>query len=90
MLSRPEALEIAEQSFRSELRPDDPELVIDEQWIEERHGYLVVPYNSPEFISSRDDMDRVLDCWPILVNLSTGEVRATSIADKEFLDSLDQ
>ncbi|MEV7087524.1 YrhB domain-containing protein [Streptomyces sp. NPDC093085] len=86
MISKEHAARIAQEVMVRERHPDDSKLVIDTQNIEHLKGYWVIPYNSPEYISTRNEMDVMLDCWPVLVNSESGVARMSTIDDLEFLE----
>ncbi|MEU6687757.1 hypothetical protein [Streptomyces sp. NPDC046832] len=48
---------------------------IDTERVRENNGLLIVPYNSVQYLASRDVREQLLDCWPILVGLERGDVR---------------
>lgn len=85
MLSKAEALDVAQALLDRELGPNEPELVIDLEEVEEKEGVLIVPFNSPTFLETREPRDMVLDCWPVLVDLESGEARMSTIDDRPFL-----
>lgn len=84
MLDRAAALRVAEQLLESERDPYDPEMEIDYENAEVRGDLLIAPFNSPEYLESRDPQDMLLDCWPVLVNLKSGEARLATIDDREL------
>lgn len=87
MISRDEAMTIAEELFEREVRPGDAGLVVDAENVEEKGSTLIVPFNYPEFLETRDAHVMALDCWPIIVDLESGNARVTSMADRGFLNS---
>ncbi|MFD5736648.1 YrhB domain-containing protein [Streptomyces sioyaensis] len=84
MLNHGEALRVAEALLQQERGPYDPELVIDYENAEIRGGLLIAPFNSPEYLESRDPQDMLLDCWPILVDLKSGKARLGTIEDRQL------
>ncbi|MFB6436954.1 hypothetical protein ACFCVY_09245 [Streptomyces sp. NPDC056411] len=84
MLDRGEALKVAEALLQQERGPYDPELEIDYENTEIRGNLLIAPFNSPEYLESRDPQDMLLDCWPILVDLTSGEARLGTIEDRSL------
>ncbi|WP_328743650.1 YrhB family protein (plasmid) [Streptomyces caniferus] len=83
-LSRSEALKKAEELLVSETGPYDPALKIDHELVMERDGLLIVPYNSEEYLETRDQNVMLLDCWPILVDLATGKARLGKLEEMEL------
>ncbi|MFE8992808.1 hypothetical protein ACFYMI_34260 [Streptomyces collinus] len=51
-------------------RDDEPPLAIGTERVRENNGLLIVPYNSAQYLVSRDGREQVLDCWPTLVGLN--------------------
>ncbi|MGW0877814.1 YrhB domain-containing protein [Streptomyces sp. NPDC002740] len=84
MISESEAREIASDYLRASRVPDEPELGIDWDQVRIKQGILIVPYNSTRFLQTRDLHDQLLDCWPILVDMSTGEPRFGELAERDF------
>ncbi|MFD7920753.1 YrhB domain-containing protein [Streptomyces sp. NPDC059740] len=84
MLNHSEAISRAESLLSSETNPDDPELEIDYENVEERNGILIIPFNSVQYLDTRDAADMLLDCWPILVDLATGKARMGTIMDRHI------
>ncbi|MEW2219037.1 YrhB domain-containing protein [Streptomyces sp. NPDC006990] len=80
-----EGLRAAEGLLKQEANPEDPELAIDMENIREKDGWLIVPYNGVTYLETRDEEERLLDCWPIIVNLRTGHAKMTTIEDRPFL-----
>ncbi|WP_329169763.1 YrhB family protein [Streptomyces decoyicus] len=83
-LSRSEALKVAEELLVSETGPYDPTLKIDYELVMEKDGLLIVPYNSEEYLETRDSYVMLLDCWPILVDLATGHARMGKLEEREL------
>ncbi|MEU3709196.1 YrhB domain-containing protein [Streptomyces catenulae] len=84
MTSRAEALKAAEQLLARETGPYDPVLVIDGERVREKDGTLIVPFNGEEYLKTRNPRDMLLDCWPILVDLTTGRARMGTIGERDF------
>lgn len=84
MLSQSEALKVAEELLISDTGPYDPPLEIDYELVRERDGLLVVPYNSEEYLETREPYVMLLDCWPILVDLATGNARMGKLEEREL------
>ncbi|MEW1675639.1 YrhB domain-containing protein [Streptomyces noursei] len=81
-LSRSAALKAAEELLTQETSPYDPPLKLDTELVMEKDGILVVPYNSEQYLETRDARHMLLDCWPILVDLTTGEARLGTIDER--------
>ncbi|WP_044376425.1 YrhB domain-containing protein [Streptomyces noursei] len=81
-LSRSEALKVAEELLVQETGPYDPALKVDYELVLEKNGLLIVPFNSEQYLETRDARDMLLDCWPILVDLTTGEARLGTIEER--------
>lgn len=75
MLERAEALHLAVSFLERSQRDGEPSLAIDTERARESNGLLIAPYNSVQYLTSRDVRQQLLDCWPILVDLSSGHVR---------------
>jgi hypothetical protein len=84
MLSEPEARSIAEAFLLESRQPTEPELAIDWERVRMKDGILIAPYNSAEFLTSGRSDHRLLDCWPILVDLSSGDVRFGTLEERSF------
>ncbi|MFH8405598.1 YrhB domain-containing protein [Streptomyces sp. NPDC018019] len=82
MISREEAVKVARQLIESNMGPYDPPLRIDYERVRERRGLLVVPYNSIEYLETRDLDKQLVGLWPIIVDLSTGQARQGSVDDR--------
>ncbi len=65
-------------------RDDEPPLAIDAERVRAGNGLLIVPYNSVQYLASRDPREQLLDCWPILVDLERGDVRSGSLAERHL------
>ncbi|NJQ03179.1 YrhB domain-containing protein [Streptomyces zingiberis] len=84
MISETEAEETARELLMASRRTDEPELAIDWTDIEVKEGVMIAPYNSARFLETRDVGDQLLDCWPILVDLSTGHARFGRLEERDF------
>ncbi|MFC1407903.1 hypothetical protein ACEZCY_01255 [Streptacidiphilus sp. N1-12] len=74
-MNQEEALRVAVALLRESRRGNEPELAVDASRVRIKHGLLIAPYNSVRYLASRNVQDRLLDCWPILVDLTTGQAR---------------
>ncbi|MFJ5680957.1 YrhB domain-containing protein [Streptomyces sp. NPDC093097] len=81
-LSRPEALKAAEELLARETGPYDPVLKIDYELVREKDGILIVPFNSEQYLETRNARDMLLDCWPILVDLAAGHACLGTIEER--------
>ncbi|MFF3911852.1 hypothetical protein ACFYZJ_39395 [Streptomyces sp. NPDC001848] len=43
-----------------------------------------MPYNSVQYLASRDPREQLLDCWPILVDLERGDVRFGTLDERHL------
>ncbi|MFF7230746.1 immunity protein 35 of polymorphic toxin system [Streptomyces sp. 2333.5] len=84
MLDHAAALKIAEELLEQETGPYDPELSIDYERVREKDGIFIAPFNSVEYLETRDPLDMVPDCWPILVDLKSGKARLGTLDDRPF------
>ncbi|MFC9500179.1 hypothetical protein [Streptomyces sp. NPDC056982] len=75
MMEQNEALQLAVAFLASSQGEYEPPLAIDTEQVRQSDGLLIVPYNSVQYLASRDDSEQLLDCWPILVDLERGHVR---------------
>ncbi|MFF4952059.1 hypothetical protein [Streptomyces chattanoogensis] len=64
-LSRTAALMAAEELLAQEAGPYDPPLKIDNELVMEKADILVVPYNSEQYLETRDARHMLLDFWPL-------------------------
>ncbi|MCI3225727.1 YrhB domain-containing protein [Streptomyces sp. NP-1717] len=85
MIDKEFATRVAHELMLQDRHPDDPEMVIDTQKVEHFKGHWIIPYNSPEYIASRNEREMLLDCWPILVDSESGSARKSTIEDLDFL-----
>lgn len=83
-MDRENALKIAEDFLQDSVSVGEPPMAIDREQVSEKDGILIVPYNSVEFLRTRSSRDRLLDCWPMLVNLATGSVRFGRLEERDF------
>ncbi|MGW4493558.1 YrhB domain-containing protein [Streptomyces sp. NPDC004376] len=84
MMEREEALQLAVAFLARSQRDDEPPLAIDAEQVRESNGLLVVPYNSVQYLASRDPWQQLLDCWPILVDLDRGDVRFGTLDERHL------
>ncbi|WP_201105405.1 YrhB domain-containing protein [Streptomyces sp. MBT58] len=84
MISEKDAQRVAEDFLQESRTPGEPELAIDWAEVKVREGILIAPYNSSDFLRSRDPGEQLLDCWPILVDLSTGQARFGDLSERSF------
>jgi hypothetical protein len=84
MPSEAEGRSAAEEFLRASRKPSEPELAIDWNRVRVKEGILIAPYNSSEFLTSRNLEHQLLDCWPILVDLSSGQVRFGKLEERAF------
>ncbi|QTD95721.1 YrhB domain-containing protein [Streptomyces cyanogenus] len=84
MISEKEAREIANSFLQASRDVAEPELAIDWGRVRVKEGYLIAPYNSVQFLETRDSSIQLLDCWPILVDMSTGQARFGLLEEREF------
>ncbi len=84
MLTEAEARAVAEEFLQRSRRPGEPEFAIDWNLARVKEGVLIAPYNSTQFLATRNYEDQLLDCWPILVDLSSGEIRFGILEERDF------
>src|SRR5437867_3861832 len=84
MISEVEAKGVADRFLRASCSANEPELGIDWNRVRVKDGVLIAPYNSAQFLETRDARDQLLDCWPILVDMSTGQARFGELEEREF------
>ncbi|MET7665243.1 YrhB domain-containing protein [Streptomyces sp. NPDC005463] len=84
MMERNEALQLAVAFLASSQGEYEPPLAIDSERVRENNGLLIVPYNSVQYLASRDDRVQLLDCWPILVDLERGQVRFGTLSERHL------
>ncbi|MFC5723399.1 YrhB domain-containing protein [Streptomyces gamaensis] len=83
-MNHAEAVSRAEKFLEESREEGEPELAIDYDRIREKGENLVVPYNSAKYLQTRNEADMALGCWPMLVNLTSGEVRFGGLEDRPF------
>ncbi|MGW3681496.1 YrhB domain-containing protein [Streptomyces prasinus] len=79
-----EALRLAVTFLARSQRDDEPPLTIDVERVCEGNGLLIVPYNSVQYLASRDTREQLLDCWPVLVGLENGDVRFATLDERHL------
>ncbi|MFF5185701.1 hypothetical protein ACFY30_18310 [Streptomyces sp. NPDC000345] len=84
MMEQDEALQLAVAFLAHSQRDDEPPLAIDTERVREGKGLLIVPYNSVQYLASRDAREQLLDCWPILVGLERGDVRFGTLDERHL------
>ncbi|MEV6056552.1 YrhB domain-containing protein [Streptomyces sp. NPDC052107] len=84
MVEQDEALQLAVAFLAASQRDDEPPLAIDTERVRENNGLLIVPYNSVQYLASRDVREQLLDCWPILVDLERGDVRFGTLEERHL------
>ncbi|MET8646768.1 YrhB domain-containing protein [Streptomyces sp. NPDC004074] len=87
MMEQDQALQLAVAFLAQSQRENEPPLAIDAERVRERNGLLIVPYNSRQYLASRDGREQLLDCWPILVDLERGEVRFGTLDERHLWKS---
>ncbi|MFK0132418.1 YrhB domain-containing protein [Streptomyces rubiginosohelvolus] len=83
-MEQDEALQLAGTFLAQSQREHEPPLAIDAERVCESNGLLIVPYNSVQYLASRDAREQLLDCWPILVDLASGDVRFGSLDERHL------
>ncbi|MGW5680169.1 YrhB domain-containing protein [Streptomyces sp. NPDC003860] len=84
MLSEAEGRLVAENFLRASEKVEEPDLDIDWTGVQVKRGVLIAPYNSSRYLKTRDVDYELLDCWPILVDLSSGKARFGSLEERAF------
>ncbi|MEV1070227.1 YrhB domain-containing protein [Streptomyces sp. NPDC050263] len=87
MMEQEEALQLAVAFLARSQRDDEPPLAIDAERVRESYGLLIVPYNSAQYLASRDPRQQLLDCWPILVDLDRGDIRFGTLDERHLWKS---
>lgn len=82
-MAQNEALQLA-VTFLARSQRDDEPLAIDTERVRESNGLLIAPYNSVQYLGSRDAREQLLDCWPILVDLERGDVRFGTLDERHL------
>ncbi|WP_406443214.1 YrhB family protein [Streptomyces sp. NBC_01613] len=83
-MEREEALQLAVAFLARSQRDDEPPLAIDAERVREINGLLIVPYNSAQYLASRDPRQQLLDCWPILVDFDHGDIRFGTLDERHL------
>lgn len=83
-MEQDEALQLAAKFLAHSQRDDEPPLAIDTERVRESNGLLIAPYNSVQYLASRDARQQLLDCWPILVDLERGDVRFGTLEERHL------
>ncbi|MFF7240087.1 YrhB domain-containing protein [Streptomyces collinus] len=83
-MEQDEALQLAVEFLAHSQRDDEPPLAIDTERVRESNGLLIAPYNSVQYLASRDARQQLLDCWPILVDLERGDVRFGTLEERHL------
>ncbi|WP_329594988.1 YrhB domain-containing protein [Streptomyces sp. NBC_01005] len=79
-----EALQLAEAFLANSQSEYEPPLAIDTERVRQSNGLLIVPYNSVQYLASRDVREQLLDGWPVLVGLERGDVRFGSLDERHL------
>ncbi|AWE52651.1 hypothetical protein [Streptomyces nigra] len=79
-----EALQLAVEFLAHSQRDDEPPLAIDTERVRASNGLLIAPYNSVQYLASRDARQQLLDCWPILVDLERGDVQFGTLEERHL------
>jgi hypothetical protein len=87
MISEAEGRLVAASFLWASRKPSEPELAIDWDKVRVEEGILIAPYNSARFLASRNCEHQLLDCWPILVDLSSGQARFVELEERAFWKS---
>ncbi|MGY6021620.1 YrhB domain-containing protein [Streptomyces spinosirectus] len=84
MMEQDEALQLAVEFLAHSQRDVEPPLAIDTERVRKSNGLLIAPYNSVQYLASRDARQQLLDCWPILVDLERGDVRFGTLEERHL------
>ncbi|MGW9370379.1 YrhB domain-containing protein [Streptomyces xanthophaeus] len=84
MMEQDDARQLAVAFLANSQREDEPPLAIDTEQVRESNGLLIVPYNSVQYLASRHWRQQLLDCWPILVDLASGDVRFGTLEERHL------
>ncbi|MFJ8159085.1 YrhB domain-containing protein [Streptomyces sp. NPDC094468] len=84
MMEQDQALELAVAFLVQSKRENEPPLAIDAERVRESNGLLIVPYNSVQYLASRDPREQLLDGWPVLVDLERGDVRFGTLEERHL------
>ncbi|MEU6442328.1 YrhB domain-containing protein [Streptomyces sp. NPDC047046] len=79
-----EALRLARAFLARDQRRDEPPLAVDTEQVRVKDGLLIAPYNSVRYLASRKPREQLLGCWPILVDLGSGEIRFGSLEERHL------
>ncbi|WP_327694830.1 hypothetical protein [Streptomyces sp. NBC_00459] len=82
MISEEQGRLVAEEFLQASRKFSEPELAIDWNRVRVREGILIAPYNSSQFLTTGEH--QLLDCWPILVDLSSGQARFGRLEERAF------
>ncbi|MGX1492868.1 YrhB domain-containing protein [Streptomyces tendae] len=83
-MEQEEALRLAVEFLARSRRDDEPPLAIDTERVRASNGLLIAPYNSVQYLASRDARQQLLDCWPVLVDLERGDVRFGTLEERHL------
>lgn len=83
-MEQEEALRLAVEFLARSRRDDEPPLAIDTERVRASNGLLIAPYNSVQYLASRDARRQLLDCWPVLVDLERGDVRFGTLEERHL------
>ncbi|MEV5107534.1 hypothetical protein ACFQ7G_19895 [Streptomyces massasporeus] len=83
-MEQDEALQLAVAFLAESQSEYEPPLAIDTERVRQSNGLLIVPYNSVQYLASRDVREQLLDCWPILVDLEHGDVRFGTLDERHL------
>ncbi|MET8030863.1 YrhB domain-containing protein [Streptomyces avermitilis] len=84
MMEQEDAMQLAVAFLARSQRDDEPPLAIDAERVRESNGLLIVPYNSAQYLASRDPRQQLLDCWPILIDLDRGDIRFGTLGERHL------
>jgi hypothetical protein len=82
MISEEQGHLIAEEFLQASRRPNEPEMAIDWSRATVKERILIAPYNSSQFLATGEN--QLLDCWPILVDLVSGQARFGELEERAF------
>ncbi|MEU1088242.1 hypothetical protein ACFYPN_09255 [Streptomyces sp. NPDC005576] len=83
-MDQTEAMRLADAFLARSGHPYELPLAIDVDRVRASDGLLIAPYNSVRYLASRDPREMQLDCWPILVDLRSGEVRFGLLEERDL------
>ncbi len=83
-MEQDEALQLAMAFLADSQSEYEPPLAIDTERVRQSNGLLIVPYNSVQYLASRDVREQLLDCWPMLVDLERGDVRFGTLDERHL------